>query len=145
MLDYLGILKKSKKFPLWLSTLTTWHSVREDAGSIPGLVQWVLPRHRLWDKSQMQLGSSIAEAVVSACSCSSYSTPSPGTSICSRCRYKKKKKKKNPEPQAHPRPCISSFPGMRGRQSFNLLGGVQWVANWGKHYLREREREWLSG
>ena len=31
----------SPEFPLWLSRLRTWHSVREDAGSIPVLTQWV--------------------------------------------------------------------------------------------------------
>ena len=28
------------EFPLWLSRLRTWHSVHEDAGSLPGLAQW---------------------------------------------------------------------------------------------------------
>ena len=29
------------EFSLWLSELKTLHSLREDVGSIPGLIQWV--------------------------------------------------------------------------------------------------------
>ena len=32
---------ESGEFPLWSSGLSTWHSVREDVGSISGLTQWV--------------------------------------------------------------------------------------------------------
>ena len=33
--------KRSQAFLLWLSRLQTRHSVREVAGSVPGLAQWV--------------------------------------------------------------------------------------------------------
>ena len=36
-----ALKKEIKEFPLWLSQLRTWHSVREDSGLIPGLAQWV--------------------------------------------------------------------------------------------------------
>ena len=50
--------------------------------------------HELWCRSQTQLGSCMAVAVVQAGSCSSDSTPSLGTSVCHGCGPKKIKKKK---------------------------------------------------
>ena len=41
-------------------------NIHEEEGSIPGLTQWVRIQHccELWSRSQMQLGSRIAVAVV---------------------------------------------------------------------------------
>ena len=54
---------------------------------ISGLRIWHC--HELWSRSQTQLGSGVAVAVVQARSHSSDSTPSLGTSIFHRCSPKK--------------------------------------------------------
>ena len=47
-----------REFQLWLSGLRTWCCLRENAGSIPGLTQWVkgpmLPLLWLWCRPQLQ-------------------------------------------------------------------------------------------
>ena len=64
-------------------------SIRDDVGSISDLAQglkmWCF--HKLWHKSQMQLGVAVAVAVELASSCSSNFTSSLGT-----LRYCRKKK-----------------------------------------------------
>ena len=59
-----------------------------------GLRIW--PGCELWCRSQTQLGSHVAVAVVQAGNCSSDSTPSLGTSMCCRCGPKETKKPKTP-------------------------------------------------
>ena len=80
------------EFLLWLSGLRTRHGVCEDAGSIPGLAQWLRIWHcrKLQCRSQMRLTSCVAVAVEQACS--SNSTSSPRTSICWRWERKKKRR-----------------------------------------------------
>ena len=55
----------------------------KDAGSIPGLAQWIriLCCCKPWSRLQMQLKSSVSMAVVKAGSYSSNSTPGLGTSF----------------------------------------------------------------
>ena len=48
-LEYLSLRFQSREFLLWFSGLRTRQSVREDAGSIPGLAQWI--KEPLWPQA----------------------------------------------------------------------------------------------
>ena len=73
--------KQWEEFPLWLSGLRAWHTVREVVGFIPDLAQCVKDQALPW-------------AAAWAGSCSSISTPILETSLCLRCSYKKKEERK---------------------------------------------------
>ena len=77
----------------WLTNPT---SIHEDAGLIPVLLSGLRTQHchELWCRSQTQLGSGIAVAVVQASSHSSDWTPSLGIPYALGGALKKKKKKK---------------------------------------------------
>ena len=71
-------------------------STHEDTGSNPGLAGRLRIQcaHELWWKSQTQLESCVAVAVLQARSYSSDTTPSLGISIFSFLKRKKKKKER---------------------------------------------------
>ena len=89
-----GIKKVWGSFHLRLSCLRTQHSVREYAGSIPGLFQWIKDPVLLRATAQFTDAAQIWCCRGVACSCSSDLNPSPGTYICYRCGHRRKKKKK---------------------------------------------------
>ena len=59
-------IKKVSRSSYRGSVETNLTSIHEDAGSIPGLAQWLRIQHccELWCRSQTQLGSGVAVAVV---------------------------------------------------------------------------------
>ena len=87
------LLKKNVEFPLWLGGLrNSLVSVRVRVQSLASLSGVRIPPCRkLRHRSQMQLRSGVAVAVVQACTCSSILTPGLETSICHRCSSEKKK------------------------------------------------------
>ena len=81
---------------LWIWPESVRTRVRSTA-SLSGLK--IRHCRELWRRSQMRLGSDVAEVAAKASIYSSYSTPSLGTAICCRCGPKKTKKNNKKTPK----------------------------------------------
>ena len=87
------MFKKSvDEFPLWLSRLRIEHGVREEAGSLPGLVD-IWHFYKRWSRLQTRLRSRVAESVAWAGSCNSHWTLAWNFHV-PQVRLLKKKKRK---------------------------------------------------
>ena len=85
-----------EEFSLWLSGLRTQHSVREDEGLIPGLIQWVKKPALAQGAAQFTKAAGIRCCCGCgvAGSCCSYSAPAQEFPCATCVAIKKKKKKK---------------------------------------------------
>ena len=94
-----NIKKEKWEFPFG-SVVINPASIHEDAGSIPGLTQWlrIHVARSCGVSCRQHLRSLMAVAVAWVSSCSSSSTPSLGTTMCCRCGPKKKEEKRSELP-----------------------------------------------
>ena len=85
-------LKVIAGVPVVAQWLRTWHSLHDDAGSIPSLSQLVKCCHKLQCSLQMQLGSGVAMSMAQAARCSSHLTSTQELPFAPGAAIKRKKK-----------------------------------------------------